>query len=212
MHILHFAVSTMSNKVKKYNQDVQLLILLFWNVLNMFFKPKVHLLFHFNFTSKCAIMFRYLRLTEKNFHARYDNFWCMVFPESIVIHLYAFVWCCDAHKCLFKYIFKILECKVFGLPSYSVICIKGGNISYIHGADQRWVLLFRKSEKSASQTAQAQPRVIWEVLKKKQRVGVKASVLFPFAVQTVYSTHFVHTNLHCCTIRLCNEGGKKSTK
>lgn len=39
-------------------------------------------------------------------------------------------------------------------------------------------------------------------------MGVKASVLFPFAVQTVYSMHFVHTNLHCCTIRLCNQAGR----
>lgn len=52
-----------------------------------------------------------------------------------------------------------------------------------------------------------------ENLKKKgQCVGVKASVLFPFAVQTVYSMHLVHTNLHCCTIRLCNEAGRNCSK
>lgn len=36
-------------------------------------------------------------------------------------------------------------------------------------------------------------------------MGVEAVVLFPFAVQTVYSMHLVHTHLHCCTTRLCNE-------
>lgn len=52
---------------------------------------------------------------------------------------------------------------------------------------------------------QKQQRAIWKIF---FCVGVKASVLFPFVVQTVYSMHFVYTHLHCCTIRLCNEAGR----
>lgn len=136
---------------------------------------------------------------EKNEIINLVFFWmnCELLPVCL--------WCRDAHKCFSKIIqgFRIKSYKV------AVFCIEIGNVlievkHFMHTCGWPEVgAVVQRIEKIRQSNC-------WCWFGKSffffwLRVGVKASVVFSFALQTVYSTHFVHTILHCCTTRLCNE-------